>query len=299
MSKQGTIKRYSLILDKLKGKQYPSFKEIKEYLFQKGFQVSERTLQRDIEQIRVEFSVEITYSKSRNGYFIDLENSMNTDSFFNFLELVNTAQFLVESLQQGSDVINYISFEDNRTGKGTNYLKPILDAIKNKQKISFLHYNFHTAISKTFLIKPYLLKEYQNRWYVIGIIDGTDEFRTFGVDRIENVELLSETFNRDNKLNPKELFNNIIGVVYSISELQKIVLSFTPEQGKYIKSLPLHNSQKVMIDDEKEVRIQLFLKPNYEFSQIILMHGESVKVIEPLWLATEIKNIAKNMFSQY
>tara|TARA_R110001592_G_scaffold352314_1_gene650061 strand:+ start:100 stop:999 length:900 start_codon:yes stop_codon:yes gene_type:complete len=299
MSKQGTIRRYSLILEKIRRNQYPSFETIKDYLYEFGFNISLRTIQRDIQQIREEFGVEITYNRVKNGYYIDYESSVNIESFFKFLEIVDTAELLTENLRESKETLNYISFEDVGNHKGIQNLKPILQAIKSTQVISFLHYNFHTNKRKQYSIKPYLLKEYQSRWYVVGVIDELDEFRTFGIDRIENLEVTATQFKRDSQKNGHELFANIIGVVYSINELQKVVLSFTPAQGKYIKTLPLHYSQKIIIDNEIELRIELFIQPNYELTQKILMNGEAVKVIEPKWLADEIKYIAKVIVEKY
>jgi len=98
MSKHGTIRRYTLIIEKLKSNQYPSFDEIKNHLFNVGFEISNRTIQRDIEQIRFEFGIEIMYDRFKNGYYIDYENSINIVSFFRFLVMVNTAELLTQSL---------------------------------------------------------------------------------------------------------------------------------------------------------------------------------------------------------
>jgi len=299
MSKQGTIRRYTLIIEKIKRNQYPSFEGIKSYLFDQGFQVSERTIQRDIEQVRVEFGIEIVYDRFKNGYYIDYENSINIESFFRFLEIVNTAELLTESLKESKDALSSISFEDVGSFKGIENLKPLLQAIKDKREVSFSHYNFHTDKTKDYTLKPYLLKEYQNRWYVIGVVDGISETRTFGLDRIENLEVSIKTFKPNSKLDANDLFENVIGIVYSLNELQKVVLSFTAHQGKYIKTLPLHKSQKVLIDNDKELRVELYIIPNYELSQKILMNGDTVKVIEPKWLADEIKTTAKSIAAKY
>ena len=95
------------------------------------------------------------------------------------------------------------------------------------------------------------------------------------------------------------MFNKTIGLVYSENTVQTIVLSFTPTQGKYIKTLPLHPTQKILIDDESECRISLEIIPNYELTQQILKYGVTVKVIEPQWLADEIKEILKRTFEKY
>src|SRR5678815_4044251 len=75
MSAQGTIKRYQLILEKLRYNSYPSFEEIQSFLHEQGFEISKRTLQRDIDAIRNEFSVSIVFDRSRKGYYVDQEDS--------------------------------------------------------------------------------------------------------------------------------------------------------------------------------------------------------------------------------
>lgn len=299
MSKHGTIRRYTLEIEKISRGQFPSFQEIKDYLFEHGFEIGDRTIQRDIEQIRFEFGIEIKYDRDKNGYYIDYENSLNTESFFRFLEIVNTAELLTESLLESKDSLKHISFDTGGGLKGIENLRPLLKAIKDNRKISFTHFNFRTEKSRKYTLKPYLLKEYQNRWYVVGIIGGIGEFRTFGIDRIENLEVKTETFKADKKLNPIEMFNKTIGLVYSESTIQTIVLSFTPTQGKYIKTLPLHPTQKILIDNESECRISLEIIPNYELTQQILKYGVTVKVIEPQWLIDEIKEILKRTLNKY
>lgn len=299
MSKHGTIRRYTLEIEIIKRGHFPSFQEIKDFLFEHGFEIGDRTIQRDIEQIRFEFGIEISYSRTKNGYYIDYENSLNVESFFRFLEIVNTAELLTESLLESKDSLKHISFDTGGGLKGVENLKPLLKAIKDNRKISFTHFNFHTEKTRAYTLKPYLLKEYQNRWYVVGIIGGLNEFRIFGIERIENLKIRVETFKPDKSLNPIEIFNQTIGIVYSANPVQKVVLSFTPAQGKYIKTLPLHSSQEIIIDDEKECRVSLEVAPNYELTQQILRHGETVKVLEPQWLVDEVKNILKRTLDRY
>lgn len=299
MSKHGTIRRYTLEIEKIKRGQFPSFQEIKDYLFEHGFEIGNRTIQRDIEQIRYEFGIEISYDRNKNGYYIDYDQSLNVESFFRFLEIVNTAELLTESLSESKDSLKHIAFDASGELKGIEHLKPLLKAIKDNRKVSFTHCSFQTEKTRKFTIKPYLLKAYQNRWYVIGIIGGLKEFRTFGIDRIEDLEIKAETFKRDEKLKPAEMFEQTIGLVYSHSKAQTIILSFNAHQGKYIKTLPLHSSQQVIVDDENEFRVSIHVVPNYELTQQILKHGETVKVIEPQWLKDEIKGILERSLGNY
>ncbi len=299
MSTQGTIRRYTLEIEKVSRGQFPSFKEIMEYLGNHGFEISARTLERDFEQIRFEFGIEITYKREKSGYFIDYEKSIDTESFFRFLEIVNTAELLTESLSQSKNALQYFSFDGGGGLNGIENLKILLKAIKDKRKISFNHFNFHTGKTRKYTLKPYLLKEYQNRWYVVGILGKQDDFITFGIDRMNDLIVLAETFINDEKLNPAKKFENIIGVVHSNENIQKVILSFSPGQGKYIKTLPLHKSQQILIDNETEFQIALDIIPNYEFIQQILKHGDTVKVIEPQTLAKEVKQNLKRTLKKY
>jgi predicted DNA-binding transcriptional regulator YafY len=299
MSQQGTIRRYALIIEKIGNKQFPSFQMIKDYLFDHGFEISDRTLQRDIEQIRTEFGVEILYARGANGYYIDHEMSLNADAFLRFLEIVTTAELLVDSIRDSKESLSYISFESQGNLKGIENLKPLLFAIKNQREIRFRHESFQTGEINEYIVSPYLLKEYQNRWYILGTIGGGLELRTFGIDRIVDLEVQDSIFVPDSDLKPKQLFNHLIGLTYSLDKPQEIILSFTQLQGKYIKSLPLHGSQIVLYDTEEELRVSLFLIPNYEFRQQILKLGDTVQVIQPEKLRDEIKNILVRSLKNY
>ena len=299
MSAHGTIRRYILIIEKLTTRQYPSFSEIKDYLHEHGFEISPRTLQRDIEQIRFEFGIEIKYNRTKNGYYIDKEESINLDSFLRFLEIVGTANLLSESLKDGKKTLNYISFESQGDLKGIDNLERLLFAIKNHRKISFEHENFESGKKRKYSMKPYLLKEYQNRWYIVGIASGFNECRTFGIDRIQELQVSSETFMPDKKLNAAKLFENIVGLTYSFDKLEEVILSFTPFQAKYVKSLPLHRSQEIIGENEKEVLVKLLIIPNYEFKQKIFMLGDQVKVVKPLWLMKDVINNFKTVLRNY
>ncbi len=299
MSKHGSIKRYHLIIELIKKSLYPSFEEIKDFLFENAFEISSRTIQRDIEQIRFEFGVEITYDIYKKGYYIDYDKSVDVETFIRFLEIVGTAELLADSLKKSKDTLKYLSFDTAGGLIGINNLKPLLKATKEKRIVSFLHLNYQTNTLKDFLIYPYLLKEYQNRWYVIAFVPDLNEIRTFGIDRISDIEIKTQKFKRDKALKPKEVFDNIIGLFSADEKLEKIVLSFTPTQGKYIKSLPIHKSQEILIDNEKELRICLYIIPNFELKQQILMYGESVKVIEPKSLVQEIKETLTAAVNKY
>jgi len=299
MSYQGTLHRWLLLLQKTGGNQLPTFEEIKSFLHGSGFEISTRTLQRDIEQIRTEFGIEILYNRTEGGYYIDYELSPDFESTMRFFEIISTAGILSDSLRDSKQALKHIIFDSQGRLRGTEHLKTILQAIRSKKMVQFTHENFGTGKTTTFKVAPYLLKEYQNRWYLVGIPEGMQEFRTFGIDRMDELKMLSENFRYDKKRNPLDDFEHIVGLTYSDRKIETVVISVDPFQGKYLKALPLHASQKILIDDSKELRISLRIKPNFEFRQQLLMMGDRAKVLEPAWLVKDIRKTIEAMAKKY
>jgi len=81
--------------------------------------------------------------------------------------------------------------------------------------------------------------------------------------------------------------------------LEQVVLSYQPFQGKYIKSQPLHPSQKILVDNDTELRIELRVCPNYELEEQILKQGERVMVVQPEWLRENIKKRINDALLNY
>lgn len=299
MSAQGIIRRYYLIIEKVNRGFFPSTNELIDYIESFGLSASKRTLERDRAAIRWEFDIEILFDRGRQGYYIDHTKSTDMDSFLRFLGIVNTAELLAESLRESKDALDYISLDQSTALRGIEFLRDLLSATKNHQKISFEHIKYDSGRIKQFDIDPYLLKEYQNRWYIVGQPEGYHELLTFGIDRITNLTIKPEKFLPNTSLNPKQRFKNVIGIESNNSQTERVVLSFTAFQGKYVKSLPWHHSQKILIDSEEEFRIEMKIVLNYELEQKILMHNHFVRVIEPESLVSKIREHLSNTLNQY
>lgn len=299
MSLQAAIKRLSLIIDKVSCSHFPTKKEILEYVRDTGIKISDRTLDRDIEKLRDEFGVELTYDITKNGYYIDKENSPEFSSFLRLIELNETADLITTSLKEGKENFKYIDIETSSDFKGVQQLRDLYKAIRNCHYISFHHTNYHTDTTKKFFnMEPYLLKEYQNRWYLVARMKGFDNFITFGVDRITNLKIKNKKFTRDEDIQVRELFSDIIGLVYSTSDIEEVLMEVDEKQVKYFESLPWHDSQKIF---EKEGRtyMQLVLRPNFELMQRIMMYGNFVELIKPKWLRNEISAIHSKASEKY
>jgi predicted DNA-binding transcriptional regulator YafY len=299
MSYNAVVKRYFLIIEKIAGGQFPTLHQISDKLKGEGFSFSLRTLQRDIEHIRNTFQIEIEYSKAQNGYFINKEKSINPDNFTRFLEVINTASIFSDEVAKFKLPHSNIMFEVSGKLRGIENIKSLLLAIKNKKKIRFTHNNYTHNSKKEFVVHPYLLKEYLYRWYIVGILDGKNEIRTFGIDRIDDLQILNEFFVPEKRNSLKELFKNTIGLVYSAAKPQEIILHFAPIQAKYIEALPLHHSQQKINENKKGVTFSIFVTPNLELVQQLLSWGEYVMVLKPLSLAKEIKKVYQKALKNY
>jgi predicted DNA-binding transcriptional regulator YafY len=295
----GTIHRYQLIIDKLKGNSYPTIQEMMDYLRESGFENSQRTVQRDFEKIRYEFGVNIVYNRSMNGYFIAEDSRLNVEQFLRLANLSQLTQIIAGPTAKDKELLNYISFESKGTLRGLEYIAPLFRAIRQSLKVKISHTTFYRNTAHTYDVWPYMLKEYNERWYVVGWVVEKDEFRSFGVDRIDELVVTDVSFDRDLKPDPAPFFKDAIGIIYSNQKAETVVLAFHPFQGKYIKTLPLHDSQSILEDSDKVLRIQLFVLPNIELKRKILSYGSEVKVEKPEWLAQEIASELRKSIGQY
>lgn len=280
---------------------YPSKKTIIVFLKDKDFNLTGRTLDRDFEHIRADFGLEIAYSRAHNGYFIDEEKSVKVASFFKFLELVTLADIFSSSLKDSLTILDYVSFDDSKSFKGITHLKDILLAINQKRKLQFTHENFENNTFKPYIITPFLLKEYENRWFVIGAPDGLDDIRTFGVDRLYDLSIgKRSTLNKKTYKSKLDNFKHIVGIDFKDGIPEPISILVNDLHIKYMASLPLHSSQVIHPKDVNgKHRVDFNLIPNYEFKMQLLKIGDDVVVLSPKTLKDNIKSLLSKTLKRY
>lgn len=299
MSTQATIKRLSLIVELISGIHKPTKKEILEYLKQEGFKLTERTLARDFAILRDEFGVSIDYSTLAYRYFINKEKCINLNTTFQFFELSNTAALITTSLKECKDTLTYIEFEYEDLESGVNHLPKLLEAIKEKKKIEIKYNKFRTPEISNYVLCPYFLKQFQGRWYVVGLLESDKKWRSFALDRIEKIKKLPEIFERDNTKNIKDFFSNYVGVSFIDQKPETVQLWVSKEQAKYFETLPLHSSQLEIERNAKGVVFAYHLVPTYEFMQKILKEHCTVKVLKPEWLKNDVIRLLNKAVSNY
>lgn len=305
MSKRGYISRYLLILKKLKVKPYSTYEELQAYIenqfdylqmqddnLQIGF--SKRTLQRDIKEIRNIFGIDIEFSKSNTGYFI----SQNETENMNFQRMMEAFD-MFNSLNLAQDLTPFIHLEKRRP-QGTEHLYGLLHAIKNKLQIKFTYQKFWEEESSQRLGEPYALKEFKNRWYIMAKDSKDNNIKSFALDRLTNLEITNQSYQYPDNYSIEQSYRYCFGIISPNDEKpQDIILSFEPFQGKYIKTLPLHSTQQVLVDNDQEMKIKLKLCLTHDLLMELLSYGDNMKVIEPKSLVDQIKQAHEKAYRQY
>lgn len=305
MSKRGYISRYLLILKKLKVKPYSTYEELQTFIenqfdylqmqddnLQIGF--SKRTLQRDINEIRNVFGIDIEYSKSQKGYFI----SQNENENMNFQRMMEAFD-MFNSLNLAQNLTPFIHLEKRRP-QGTENLYGLLHAIKNRLQIKFTYQKFWEEELSQRLVEPYALKEFKNRWYIMAKDSKDNNIKSFALDRLTNLEITNLNYQYPDNYSIEQSYRYCFGIISpNVEEPQDIILSFDPFQGKYIKTLPLHDTQQVLVDNDEEIKIKLKLCLTHDLVMELLSFGDNMKVIEPKSLADQIKQAHKKAYRQY
>lgn len=294
MSKKGYISRFNLLIKKLQAKPYCTFAELQEYIQTQlqhlqlrddtldiGF--SKRTLQRDIKEMRNIFGVDIEYAQKEKGYFIR-ETEMNSENFHRMLEAFE----LFNSVNAAQNAKSYIHFE-KRQSQGTENLHGLLHAIEHRRQIRFNYQKYWEDQITYRTAEPYALKEFRNRWYVMAQDAKDKQIKSFALERLTNLEITSQTFQLPPHYSPEQNYRYCFGIIGpNGQEPEEIILSFTAFQGKYLKSLPLHETQQVLIDNEDELRLKLKLYITHDFVMELLSFGPELTVLAPESLQSEL-----------
>jgi predicted DNA-binding transcriptional regulator YafY len=179
--------------------------------------------------------------------------------------------------------------------KGREFLAEIVRAIREQKQVQFDYQKFDQIEENQRILHPYLLKEYKGRWYLVGYDEHKKRLSTFGLDRMSRLYLIDKQAlsSEITGFQPQSYYQNCLGIYRDVEKQpEEIILSFSPFRANYIKTQPIHSTQKELLDIPTEYRISLQLLINQELIMEILSYGNEVKVIAPQHLA---QNIAENL----
>ena len=297
MSVRQTIKRHFKIISLLQKKPM-SFQELQDEISvdpdsrEEKLLTSQRTFQRDILDIESIYGIEISSDKSRNVYLI--EDDVEDESTQRLRENYD----LLNAIRLSKGMGNSLNFE-KRKALGTKHMAGLLYAVQNSLEVEFEYLKFWDGSKTNRRVHPISLKEARNRWYLVAADEKDNIVKNFSLDRIENLMLTQDHF-KPIAYNVEKEFKDSFGIINGTKEDPvEVILSFTPREGRYVESLPLHTSQKLIEKNEKEMLFSYFIRPTYDFKMELLSYGDQVKVLEPKNLIETITANLTSAIAQY
>ena len=221
--------------------------------------------------------------------------------FSHFRELDGVIQKLEDHVyvQHGNNT-PIIDFEKNENLKGLEYLDQLYQAILKKQTIELTYQSFKARKAASFVFHPYLLKEFRNRWFVIGRRGRDQALFNLALDRIADLQTSNEDYIENSDFDPTEYYKNVIGVSASPNvPVLDVVLFVSREHAPYVQTKPLHPSQEIVSQDHYGITISLKVQHNFELEKDILAFGDGIKVIEPVRLRRNIQDRIQGAIDRY
>ena len=198
------------------------------------------------------------------------------------------------NLTQGSD---FIVVEKNTNAIGYEYLYILYQNII-EQKVMIIQYHPFGRENKKHTLSPYLLKQYRNRWYVIGYAHEKEKTLVFALDRIKELDSSKIKYFIDTNFNTEEYFKYSFGVTHNYNLLpEKVRLWFNANNKEYILSQPLHHSQQIIENTNEYAIVEITVLITWELKAMILGYSNGIKVMAPTSLqesiATELQSAAE------
>ncbi len=296
---------------------YPSRDYLREaceealYGSQEG-KISLSTIDKDLRAMRTDlelgYEAPIAFSKQYGGYFYKdpnytiqklpiSEEGMEALSFaahtlYQFREIPIFQQYedviskIRDSLAVQTDgldesYLDYMMFEEHPEYTGTTHLTSILKAVKEKLYIQFSYHAFQSDKKKNYTLAPHLLKEYRKRWYVIGVDRAVDKIKTFGLERMKDVEITEDYFLREEEFDAKAYFHHSIGIGHYGKKPKKVELKVEKLQSKYMMSKPMHHSLKVIKEDKEYDKMGLEVILTHELVNELMAWSPYIEVVKP------------------
>ena len=295
-----TFNRYIWLLNMLLQHKQLAYEEInalwKESCLGNGTPLPLRTFHQHKNAVEELFGIEIKCNPS-NGYkyYISTPDALKNDSIRKWLLNSFTLSNMITA---GHNMKERIMFED--IPRGTEYLQTVIEAMQKSKELQIDYQQFY-GHRKIYNIQPYAMKVYHQRWYVVGYIKELGGIRNIALDRTLEMNLLDTPFKLPKNFNAKKYYANTVGI-YVNEELNpvKVKIRAYGVQIEYLRSLPLHSSQKESASKYGEFcdfEYKLCLTP--ELSTHILSMGENVEVLEPVELREEIKRRICLIYKKY
>lgn len=186
-----------------------------------------------------------------------------------------------------------IHLDKNENLKGLHFLDEIYQAIVKKVVLVITYKSFKSRDEQTFNFHPFILKEFNNRWFVVGKKKGSQPISNLALDRIIKIDYDFNTPALEHNFNAEEYYKNVVGVTINDGMQPRVIqLWVDAYNAPYVITKPIHHTQRLLQQNEDgSIIINLFLIENFELERVILGFGESIEVLKPERLRQRIKSI--------
>lgn len=325
--------RFRIIDQCLRNKQkpYPSKEDLIEACTEVVGKVSMRTIEKDLEEMKnneeLGYLAPIVYERRYNGYcYSDQHYSINkmplreeelyaldfAKQLMRQFDGLQPVQSFAGAVQKIEELINlhdylgdeklddYVQVEKGWVQTGNEYLGILLQAIRERKVVTLMYQRFEPDAAKQHHLHPYLLKEYRNRWYVLGYHPDKKQITTFALDRIKSLELKDEKFSRESSFNTREYFAHAFGIsVPNNLQPAKVTFTLPASEAMYVKSQPLHHSQRIVSETSKACKFEIEVIESYELVAQLLSFGSKIKVHSPAHLKNKIQQELEAALQNY
>ena len=184
--------------------------------------------------------------------------------------------------------------------KGTEFLGELIESALNHQPLNLLYRTF-AGNERTAILHPYHIKQFNNRWFLIGLQEGShgNYITNKALDRIVKFSRANVPFIPNTDIDFNEYFMDVVGVTLPEDHpvAEEVLLKFDEARFPYVVNKPIHPSQE--IEDEEQRIIKLMVRPNKELEARIFSYGNQVEVLKPEWLRRQIAEKIENLLKKY
>ncbi len=282
--------------------------------------VSKRTVQLDLQNMRSEkfgYEAPIEVYERKYYHYSDPDYSIHNISvnesdlramnnavqilkqfkdFSMFKEMNGVIQKLEDSIQSTQQK-SIIHLDKNERLRGLEYIDILYQAILNKKVLRILYQSFTAREANYMIVHPQLLKEYNNRWFLICL--HKNKLYNLALDRMENIEILEEKY-INKQIDGDEYFKEVIGVTVSERNRPMNVIFFVDkENAPYVNTKPFHPTQEVLEENKNGCFFKIRVQINFELERLLLGFGESLTVYQPRKLRLRLEEKIKKMMANY
>lgn len=194
-----------------------------------------------------------------------------------------------------------IHLDKNENLKGLHFLDELYQAIIKKVVLKITYKSFTSRDENTFLFHAFILKEFNNRWFLIGKKRSKAPISNLALDRIIAIDYDFQTPYIDENFDAEKFYRNVVGVTVNTGlNPRKIELWIDSINAPYVITKPLHNSQRlIQTNDDGSIIIHLLLIENYELERLLLGFGNGLEIIKPERLRNRFKMILEKSIEKY